>query len=584
MATEPSKMDLKPQDGTTETEASSALSTTTEEVEEKQKQESPANTVSPPTEELQEGDQLNDYLVGYKLWVLLMSTGLIFFVVLLDNSIISTAVPKITTEFHSLPDVGWYAGAYQLASSVLQPLTGKFYTYFPTKWTFLVFFFIFEVGSLLCAVATSSPFFIIGRAVAGLGVSGLLNGSLTIIAGAVPLQKRALYLGLVIGAGQIGLVIGPLIGGLFTQYVTWRWCFYINLPIGAAAGVLLALVRCPEQIVKAPFSLALVRRVIPQLDIIGFILFAPAAILLLLALQFGSGDTYAWNSSIIIGLFVGAGVAAILFLFWEWKAGDVAIIPFSMVGNRIVWASTLQYITLISAVFVGTQYFPIYFQAVKGVGPVLSGVYLLPSIISQILFVLLSGSLISKVGYYLPFAVFAGVGATIGSGLISTWGPNTSTGMWIGYQILYGIRGCGIQLAVVAIQHALPPKQSQLGVSFLVFCQTFSGAVFVVVGNTIFTQSLISETRRLVPSINPSDVLRAGGSAAAIRGLAPPNSPELAGLLKVFSYAFDDVCYLMIALAGISVLASFGMGWVDTRQTKTETRVEEEVGTAAAEV
>lgn len=163
--------------------------------------------------------------------------------------------------------------------------------------------------------------------------------------------------------------------------------------LGAIAGALLAFIRCPEQMVKAPFSMALVRRVIPQLDILGFLLFAPAAILLLLALQFGSGGTYQWNSSLIIGLFVGAGVAAILFLFWEWKAGDVAIIPFSMVRNQIVWASTLQYITLISAVFVGTQYFPIYFQAVKGVGPVLSGVYLLPSILSQIIFVLLSGGL-----------------------------------------------------------------------------------------------------------------------------------------------------------------------------------------------
>lgn len=169
--------------------------------------------------------------------------------------------------------------------------------------------------------------------------------------------------------------------------------FWINLPIGGIAGGLLAFIHCPEQIVKAPFSMALVRRVLPQLDSIGFILFAPAATLLLLALQFGSGETYAWDSSVIIGLFVGSGVAIILFLLWEWRAGDVAIIPFSMVRTRMVWASTIQYITLISAIFVGTQYFPIYFQAVKGVGPVLSGVYLLPSILSQIIFVVLSGSL-----------------------------------------------------------------------------------------------------------------------------------------------------------------------------------------------
>ncbi|KAI1146469.1 major facilitator superfamily domain-containing protein [Nemania diffusa] len=576
MADEASKTDVQLRDGKEETDTSSLPSTAREEVTEEKGHETAA---SPSPEGPQEGDALNDYLTGPKLVLLLAATGLIFFVLLLDNSIISTAVPKITSEFHSLPDVGWYAGAYQLASSVLQPLTGKLYTYFPTKQTFLIFFFVFELGSLLCAVSTSSAFFIVGRLVAGLGVSGLQNGSLTIVAGAVPLQKRA--------SGQLGLVIGPLIGGLFTQYVTWRWCFYINLPIGAIAGALLAFIRCPEQMVKAPFSMALVRRVIPQLDILGFLLFAPAAILLLLALQFGSGGTYQWNSSLIIGLFVGAGVAAILFLFWEWKAGDVAIIPFSMVRNQIVWASTLQYITLISAVFVGTQYFPIYFQAVKGVGPVLSGVYLLPSILSQIIFVLLSGGLISRIGYYLPFAVLAGIGATIGAGLISTWGPNTSTGMWIGYQILYGIRGCGIQLAVVAIQNALPPKQSQLGVSFLIFCQTFSAAVFVVVGNTIFTQSLINETIRLVPSISPTDVLRAGGSAQAIRSLVPPKSPELAALLKVFSISFDTVCYLMIALAGISVFASFGMGWIDTRKTTTTTTTttpEPEAEAAAAEV
>ncbi|KAI0533042.1 major facilitator superfamily domain-containing protein [Xylaria digitata] len=545
--------------------SSSRVSMTTEEAGEKQL-DAPTDAVSPVPEGPQVGDALDDHLTGFQLFALLFSTGLIFFVLLLDNSIISTAVPKITSEFHSLPDVGWYAGAYQLASAVLQPLTGKLYTYFPTKWLFLCFFFVFEVGSLLCAVATSSPFFIVGRAVAGLGVSGLQNGALTIVAGAVPLQKRA--------SGQLGLVIGPLIGGLFTQYVTWRWCFYINLPLGAIAGGLLVLIRCPEQIVKAPFSAALVRSVIPQLDIIGFIFFAPAATLLLLALQFGSGETYAWDSSIIIGLFVGAGVAFILFLLWEWKAGDVAIIPFSMVKNRIVWASALQYVTLISAVFVGTQYFPIYFQAVKGVGPVLSGVYLLPSIISQIIFVIFSGGLISKVGYYLPFAVFAGVGATVGSGLISTWNLHTTTGMWIGYQILYGIRGTGIQLAVVAIQHALPAKQSQLGVSFLVFCQTFSAAVFVVVANTIFTQSLISETRSLVPTLDPAAVLQAGGSAEAIRSLVPPGSPELAALLKAFSNAFDTVCYLMITLAGISVFASFGMGWIDTRKTKPEAKTE----------
>jgi hypothetical protein len=165
------------------------------------------------------------------------------------------------------------------------------------------------------------------------------------------------------------------------------------LPIGAVAGLALLFIRIPELTAKPPLSLHLVRSIIPQLDLIGFILFAPAAVLLLLALQFGSGDEYAWNSPVIIGLFVGAGVAAILFVFWERHAGEVAIIPSSMLSQRVVWTSGLQYSSLIGAIFLGTQYFPIYFQAVKGVGPTLSGVYLLPSIISQLLFVVVSGAL-----------------------------------------------------------------------------------------------------------------------------------------------------------------------------------------------
>ncbi|KAI1813743.1 MFS general substrate transporter [Poronia punctata] len=565
--------DSRSGDEVTSTGSPLGMSTTTSEEKLPNEKEGFA-AVETPVQGPQEGDALNDYLTGIKLFALLCSTGMIYFVLLLDTSIISTAVPKITSEFHSLPDVGWYAGAYQLTSSVLQPLTGKIYTYFPTKWTLLFFFLIFEVGSLLCAVATSSSFFIAGRAVAGVGVSGLQNGSLAIISGAVPLEKRAFYLGLLLGVGQLGLVIGPLIGGIFTEYVSWRWCFYINLPIGAVAGGFLALLNPPEQIVKAPFSLALVRRVIPNFDILGFLLFAPAATQLLLALQFGSGDVYAWDSSVVIGLFVGAGVAAVLFILWEWRAGEVAIIPFSMVGNRVVWSSCLQYVGLISAVFVGTQYFPIYFQAVKGVGPVLSGVYLLPSILSQVLFVIVSGILVSKLGYYLPFAVLASVGATIGAGLISTWGPSTSTAVWVGYQIFYGLRGMGIQIAIVAIQNSLPPKQSQLGTSFLVFCQTFGAAVWIVVGNTVFTQSLISETRRLVPSIDPSAVLKAGGSAQAVRSLAAPGSPELEALLQAFSNAFSAVCYLMVALAGVGTFASFGMGWVDVRKKKTQAPAE----------
>lgn len=217
-----------------------------------------------------------------------------------------------------------------------------------------------------------------------------------------------------IGVAQLGIVSGPLIGGALTEYATWRWCklllylhacssiekrthcfligFFINLPIGALVAIFLFLVHIPDLTVKPPFSLALLYKVLPELDLFGFSLFAPAAVMFLLAIQFGGDDSHTWDSSIVIGLFCGAGVTAILFVLWEIRRGDRAMIPGSIVKQRIVWASTGHAASLMAGVFVVSYYMPIYFQAVKGVGPTMSGVYLLPSIITGLICVLISGA------------------------------------------------------------------------------------------------------------------------------------------------------------------------------------------------
>ncbi|XXH00029.1 hypothetical protein Hte_006370 [Hypoxylon texense] len=524
-------------------------------------------TAESMTGKLEEGAENPDYVTGYKLIVLLFSITMFFFLLMLDMSIISTAIPQITSDFHSLQDIGWYSGAYQLTSATLQPLTGKLYSRVSAKWVFLFFFFIFELGSLLCAVSQSSVMFIIGRAVAGMGSSGLQNGALTIIGGALPLEKRPVYMGFVMAFGQIGLIVGPLIGGVFTQYVTWRWCFYINLPLGGVAGIFLTFLNVPDQTVKPQVSFALLRKIIPDLDLIGFAIFAPASIMFLMALQFGSSE-YPWNSATVIGLFVGAGVAIGIFLFWEHREGDNAMIPFSMVRKRIVWVSSMQFTFLMTTVFVLAQFAPIYFQSVKGVGPSLSGVYMLPNILSGLVFVVLSGILVTRLGYYLPWAAFAAGGTSVAAGLISTWQPNTSTAFWVGSQILYGVRGCGIQAGLIALQNSLTPAESAVGIAFLIFCQNFSAAVFSVVANTIFTQTLLKQIAKLAPSVNPADALAAGGSAAAVRALVPPGSPDLDNVLLAFANSFDTVCYLLIASACLSFVASWGMGWVDVRKKK----------------
>jgi MFS family permease len=399
-----------------------------------------------------------EYITGFKLASVIVSVTLVAFLIMLDTSIIATAIPRITTDFNSLDDVGWYGAAYLLASASLQPLTGRLYTIFDSKWTFLTFFGIFELGSLLCGVANSSDMLIVGRAVAGMGTAGLSNGALTIIAAVVPLQKRPMYLGFMMSTAQIGIILGPLVGGLLTQYATWRWCFYINLPPGAIVAVLLFLIRIPDLKAKDDGIKATVASTANKLDLLGFVFFAPSAIQFLLALEWG-GSRYPWNDAKVIGLFCGAAGTFVIFLVLEYRKGDEAMIPFPMLRQRIIACSCLAMLFFGGSMYVLTFYLPIYFQAVRDATPTMSGVYLLPSVLTQILFAMTSGILVGRLGYYLPWAVASGLLVSIANGLLSTLTTRSSTGKWIGYQIIGGAgRGCGLQMASPnPNSHPLPP-------------------------------------------------------------------------------------------------------------------------------
>ena len=158
------------------------------------------------------------FITGIPLYLVNLSITLAAALLFLDTAIIATAIPRITDEFNSLPDVGWYGSAYQLGSAAFLPLSGKIFTHFSTKWSFLGFFAFFEFGSLLCGAAQNSVMLIVGRAIAGAGGSGLISGALTIIASCLPLDKRAAWTGVLMGFSQMGVVLGPILGGALTEY------------------------------------------------------------------------------------------------------------------------------------------------------------------------------------------------------------------------------------------------------------------------------------------------------------------------------------------------------------------------------
>ncbi|KAJ5174506.1 HC-toxin efflux carrier TOXA [Penicillium canariense] len=521
----------------------------------------PTNNPAQPIAEM--GNNEPQWLEGFPLFVIMSAITIVCYLMLLDVSIISTALPAITNEFNSLPDLGWYGASYQLSNAALQPLTGKLYANFTPKWTLLVFFFIFEIGSLICALATSSKMLIVGRAIAGIGNSAIQNGCVTIIAGIVPLQKRPALLGIAIGISQLGLASGPLVGGALTEYASWRWCFWINLPIGAVVAILIIVIRIPDPIPKLP-PLVVFRTLHTKLDFLGFVGFAGATIMLLMAVQFG-GNQYPWGSPTVIGLFCASGVTFLIWLAWDWKNGDDALIPLSLMSQRAVWSSCATYGLSMGSLFTSSYFLPVYFQGVLGASPLISGLQLLPNIIPQLFMAVLSGTLVTKLGYYLPFSLIGAVLISIAAGLVSTYSPTIPLAQRIGFQIILGAGyGLGLQMPMIAIQSSVQPQQIPVSIAMLMFCPQLAGALLISFGNTIFSNSLKTLIPQYAPSVDPETAIAAG--ATGLRNVVP--SSVLGNVLIAYAKSVDRVFYLIAACGVSTFFLAWGMGWNDIRKSK----------------
>ncbi|KAI0144375.1 major facilitator superfamily domain-containing protein [Xylariaceae sp. FL1272] len=524
-------------------------------------------------EEKQEDE--SQYPSGIRLGLVMLALCLAVFLVSLDNSIVSTAIPKITDEFNSLGDIGWYGSAYLLTTASLQLVYGKFYSFLPIKLVYLAAIFIFELGSVLCGAAKSSKMLIGGRAIAGVGAAGIVSGSLIILAHSAPLRRRPLYTGLIGGVYGISSVVGPLLGGAFTDGVTWRWCFYINLPIGGLALAVIAIF-FPEPDRKIDAAKGW-KDTVMSFDPIGTAVLIPDVIVLLLALQWG-GTTYPWSDGRIIALLVLFSVLLITWILLQYFQGDRATVPGRIIRPRSIWSACLFSLASGAVLFVAIYYIPIWFQVVKGVSAVQSGIDNLALILGVTVGSIFGGALTAVWGQYAPLMVVGSALSSVGFGLITTFTPDISIGRWIGYQALAGFGlGMGTQQPIVAVQNVLPLIDVPTGTTLLVFVQTISGSIFNSVAQSVFYNKLQQYTVEYAPGLDPAIVL--GTGATAIQSTIP--AQYLDAVKLAYNNALNRVMLIPTVIAAVGVIFGFTMEWrsvKDKNKKKTGVAAASEVG------
>ena len=512
-----------------------------------------------------------------KTVLIMISLYVSIFLVALDRTILGPAIPSITNQFNSLKHVGWYASSYLLTSCGFILLYGRIYTFFPTKPVFLSGIFLFEIGSAICGAAQSSIMLIVGRAIAGLGSSGVFTGAILIMLNIVPLHKRPLLQGLFGACFGVASVTGPLLGGAFTESgLSWRWCFYINIPLGAVTiVVIMFLLKLKENKPQTKGWKDTVRR----MDPLGTILILPGITCLLLALEWGAAE-YAWSSPRLIALLVTFAALLTAFIVWQYiTRNTTATVPARILLQRSIACGCASQFCVGATMLTVSIYMPLWFQAIKGVSAFQSGANSLPLVLSTVFASILSGGLIQRIGYYTPFMIIGSCCMAVGTGLITTLTTSTENAKWIGYLIVLGVGvGFSMQHANLAVQIILEKHDVPIGTAMLSLCQTLGGAVFTAVGQNLYIDKFSKGLQR-IEGIDISHVLDSGATDLT-RSVAPELRERLLG---AYNRSLTQGTFLAVLfVACLAVPAALGMEWrsvkLDPGKAKDATPQDLEMG------
>ncbi|MDX3849629.1 MDR family MFS transporter [Streptomyces sp. AK02-01A] len=463
----------------------------------------------------------------------------------LDQTIVSTALPTIVSDLGGLEHLSWVVTAYLLASTAATPLWGKLGDLYGRKRLFQTAVVIFLAGSALCGISQNMAQLIGFRALQGLGGGGLIVLAMAIVGDIVAPRERGKYQGLFGAVFGTTSVLGPLLGGFFTQQLSWRWVFYVNLPIGAVALlVIAAALRIPARSAKH------------TIDYLGTFLIAAVATCLVLVASLG-GTTWAWGSVQVIGLTILGLVLLAVFIRVERRAAE-PVLPL-----RLFRVRTFTLVALISfivgfAMFGAMTYLPTFLQVVQGVTPTLSGVRLLPMVLGLLITSTLSGQIVSRTGRWKAFPILGTAVTAVGLLLLHQLTPASGAWMMSVYFFVFGAGlGLVMQVLVVVVQNAVSYQDLGVATAGATFFRSIGASFGVAVFGTVFTNLLIGKLgdalagRRLPPDMGPSQL---AADPRAVERLPAELRPAV---LNAYATSITDVFLYAVPV----VLLAFVVAW-----------------------